>query len=105
MDFGLNEEMQAMKEAARDFTEKEIIPYADKWDEEHFFPVEVVKKMGELGYYGCPIPEKYGGSDVGTIDLPELDVGGQVARFDDLVLRPGRSLGRFGCHVGLPEGI
>ncbi|MBW1808060.1 MAG: acyl-CoA dehydrogenase family protein [Deltaproteobacteria bacterium] len=67
MDFGLNEELQAMKEAARDFTEKEIIPNADKWDEEHFFPVEVIKKMGELGYYGCPIPEKYGGSDVGFL--------------------------------------
>ena len=67
MEFGLSEELLAMKQAARDFTEKEIIPHADKWDEEHHFPVDVVKKMGDLGYYGCPIPEEYGGTDVGYL--------------------------------------
>ena len=37
-------------EMTRDFAQKEIAPYADKWDEEHYFPhQEVVKKMGELG--------------------------------------------------------
>jgi len=67
MEFGLSEELLAMKQAARDFTEKEIVPHADKWDEEHHFPIDVVKKMGELGYYGCPIPEEYGGTDVGFL--------------------------------------
>jgi glutaryl-CoA dehydrogenase (non-decarboxylating) len=67
MDFTLNEELLAMKEAARDFTRKEIVPNADKWDEEHYFPIEVVRKMGELGYYGCPIPEEYGGIDIGHL--------------------------------------
>ncbi|MBW2700911.1 MAG: acyl-CoA dehydrogenase family protein [Deltaproteobacteria bacterium] len=67
MDFGLNEELVAMKEAARTFTEKEIVPHADKWDEEHHFPKDVIKKMGELGYFGCPVPEDYGGTDVGFL--------------------------------------
>ncbi|NIM14589.1 MAG: acyl-CoA dehydrogenase [Candidatus Aminicenantes bacterium] len=67
MDFTLNEELLAMKEAARDFAQKEIVPNADKWDEEHYFPIEVVRKMGELGYYGCPIPEEYGGIDIGHL--------------------------------------
>jgi glutaryl-CoA dehydrogenase (non-decarboxylating) len=67
MDFTLNEELLAMKEAARDFAQKEIVPNADKWDEEHYFPIEVVHKMGELGYYGCPIPEEYSGIDIGHL--------------------------------------
>jgi glutaryl-CoA dehydrogenase (non-decarboxylating) len=67
MDFALDEELLAMKEAARDFTQKEIVPHADQWDEEHYFPIEVVRKMGELGYYGCIIPEEYGGIDIGHL--------------------------------------
>ena len=67
MDFALNDELLAMKEEARKFTEKEIVPNADKWDEEHHFPLDVIKKMGELGFYGTPIPEEYGGTDVGFL--------------------------------------
>jgi glutaryl-CoA dehydrogenase (non-decarboxylating) len=67
MDFALNEEQLAMKEAARDFTENEIVPYADQWDEEHHFPIEVVRKMAELGFFGCTIPEEYGGTDIGFL--------------------------------------
>ena len=67
MDFTLSEELLAMKEAAREFAEKEIVPNADKWDEEHYYPVEVIQKMGELGYFGCPIPEEYGGIDIGFL--------------------------------------
>jgi glutaryl-CoA dehydrogenase (non-decarboxylating) len=67
MDFTLSEEQLFMKESARDFTQNEIVPHADKWDEEHYFPIEIVKKMGELGYYGCPIPEEYGGTNIGFL--------------------------------------
>ena len=61
MDFTLSEEIQAMRQSARDFTEKEIVPFADKWDEQHHFPLEVIRKMGELGYFGTAVPEEYGG--------------------------------------------
>ncbi len=67
MEFSLNEEQQAMQELAREFTEENISPYADDWDKEHHFPVEVVQKMGELGFFGCPIPEEYGGTDTGYL--------------------------------------
>ncbi len=84
MDFALSEELVAMKEAARSFTDKEIIPNADRWDEEHHFPLHVVRKMGELGYYGCPIPEQYGGTDVGflaqTILCEEVSRGSSSIR-------------------------
>lgn len=67
MDFELSEDLRAMKEAARDFAQKEITPNADQWDEDHHFPIEIVRQMGELGYFGCPIPEEYGGSNVGIL--------------------------------------
>lgn len=67
MDFNLSEEMLMLKETARDFTENEIVPNADQWDEEHFFPTDVLKKMGELGFFGCVIPEEYGGNDMGFL--------------------------------------
>ncbi|MBN2497086.1 MAG: acyl-CoA dehydrogenase family protein [Deltaproteobacteria bacterium] len=67
MEFELSDELQAMKSAARTFTEKEIIPHAGAWDEEHVFPLDVIRKMGELGYFGCPIAEQYGGTEVGYL--------------------------------------
>lgn len=84
MDFTLSDEILAMKEAGRDFAEKEIIPNADKWDEEHYFPVEVIQKMAELGYFGCPIPEEYGGSNIGffpqTVLTEEISRGSSSLR-------------------------
>jgi glutaryl-CoA dehydrogenase (non-decarboxylating) len=69
MDFELNEEQRAMRDMARKFAETEIAPYADKWDEEHHFPRELVLKMGELGFYGCIIPEEYGGTNTGFLSM------------------------------------
>jgi glutaryl-CoA dehydrogenase (non-decarboxylating) len=67
MDFDLTEDQIMMKEAARDFTQKEIVPQADQWDEDHHFPRDIVVKMGELGFFGCPIPEAYGGTNTGYL--------------------------------------
>ncbi len=67
MHFRLSEELEMLKETARDFTEKEIMPHADKWDEEHYYPIDVLKKMGELGFFGCVIPEQYGGNEMGFL--------------------------------------
>lgn len=69
MDFQLSEEQRAIQEMARKFAETEIAPFADKWDEEHFFPRDLVLKMGELGFYGCIIPEEYGGTNSGFLAM------------------------------------
>ncbi len=69
MDFQLSEEHRAIQEMARKFAETEIAPFADKWDEEHFFPRDLVLKMGELGFYGCIIPEEYGGTNSGFLAM------------------------------------
>ncbi len=68
MDFELSEELLMLRDMARDFAAEKIAPFADKWDEEHYFPYEeVVKPMGELGFFGTVIPEEYGGNGMGFL--------------------------------------
>lgn len=62
MNFELNENQKMIAQMVRDFAEKEIKPNMKKWDDEEIFPVETMKKMGELGLLGIYIPEEYGGS-------------------------------------------
>ncbi|MBT5438871.1 acyl-CoA dehydrogenase family protein [Crocinitomicaceae bacterium] len=62
MNFELNENQQMISQMVRDFSEKEIRPNLNKWDSEEFFPVDTMKKMGELGLLGIFVPEEYGGS-------------------------------------------
>jgi alkylation response protein AidB-like acyl-CoA dehydrogenase len=62
MNFELNENQKMITQMVRDFAEKEIRPNMKKWDDEEYFPVDVMKKMGELGLLGIYIPEEYGGS-------------------------------------------
>ncbi len=57
MDFSLNENQQMIAKMIRDFGEKEIKPNVFKWDHEEYFPVETMKKLGEMGMLGIFIPE------------------------------------------------
>ncbi|MCD6261777.1 MAG: acyl-CoA dehydrogenase family protein [Deltaproteobacteria bacterium] len=68
MDFALSDELQMLRDMARDFANEKIAPFADEWDEKHYFPYEeVVKPMGELGFFGTVIPEEYGGNEMGWL--------------------------------------
>ena len=68
MDFALSEELQMLRDMARDFAAEKIAPYADEWDEKHYLPYEeVMKPMGELGFFGTVIPEEYGGNAMGWL--------------------------------------
>ena len=69
MDFELAEELIAVRELAREFAEKEIAPTAAKDDKEKNFRGDLVKKMGELGFYGTIIPESYGGNGLGFLAM------------------------------------
>jgi alkylation response protein AidB-like acyl-CoA dehydrogenase len=62
MNFSLNENQVMIAQMVRDFAEKEIKPYYKQWDADEHFPLETMKKMGELGLLGIFIPEEYGGS-------------------------------------------
>lgn len=65
--YNLNEEQLEMREMFREFTENEVAPIAIKVDEEHMFPEENVKKMQELGFFGIPFAEEYGGNGQDTL--------------------------------------
>jgi len=58
----MNENQRMIAQMVRDFAEKEIRPKRNEWDESEHFPIDVMKKMGELGLLGIYIPEEYGGS-------------------------------------------
>jgi len=67
MDFELSEEQRILQKAAREFAEKEIMPFAASDERSRRFPREIVSRMGELGFFGCPIPEEYGGNNMGFV--------------------------------------
>ena len=69
MDFDLSEELIAVRDLAREFAEKEIAPTAAKDDKEKTFRGDLVRKMGELGFYGTMIPEAYGGNELGFLAM------------------------------------
>tara|TARA_Y100000991_G_scaffold13424_1_gene9189 strand:- start:5572 stop:6711 length:1140 start_codon:yes stop_codon:yes gene_type:complete len=65
MNFEQNENQDMIAQMVRDFAEKEIKPNMKSWDDHETFPVETMKKLGELGLLGIFIPEEYGGSGFG----------------------------------------
>ena len=69
MDFELSEENRAIQETVRQFAQKEIAPVAHEYDEQGIFPRDIVNKMGQLGFFGCLIPEEYGGTDYGFLNM------------------------------------
>ena len=69
MDFELSEELIAVRDLAHEFAEKEIAPSAATDDREKNFRGDLVKKMGELGFYGTMIPDLYGGKGLGFLAM------------------------------------
>lgn len=67
MNFQLSEEHIMIRDAARDFAQAELYPEVIERDETQTFPHEQIKKMGELGFMGMMVSEKYGGSGLDTI--------------------------------------
>lgn len=68
MDFELNEDQQAFAETARQFSEQELLPHAAQWDRDHHFPVDVIRKAGELGFCSLYTPEDAGGLGLSRLD-------------------------------------
>ncbi len=62
MDFRPSETHRMIRETARDFADREIAPLAESVDREHRFPLESVKKLGEMGFMGVFVPEQWGGA-------------------------------------------
>jgi alkylation response protein AidB-like acyl-CoA dehydrogenase len=63
----ITEEHEMIRDAARDFAQNAIAPIAAEFDESGDFPIDTIRQMGELGFMGIEIPEKYGGVGMDTI--------------------------------------
>jgi alkylation response protein AidB-like acyl-CoA dehydrogenase len=67
MDLDLSAEHQLLRSTIRDFMVKEVAPVIEEHEREHRFPVEVVRRLGEMGWLGIPIPEDEGGAGMDTL--------------------------------------
>jgi len=68
VDFEYTPEQIQLRKAVREFAEAEIAPHVMEWDEAQTFPLEVIRKLGRLGYMGAIFPEELGGAGLGYID-------------------------------------
>jgi short-chain 2-methylacyl-CoA dehydrogenase len=94
MDFDLTEEQQDFRKAIREFADDVIRPRAEEMDRLGEFPLDIVKQMGEMGLFGLPFPEEYGGqgSDFLTFSIAVEE----LARVDSsmaITLEAGVGLG------------
>jgi alkylation response protein AidB-like acyl-CoA dehydrogenase len=72
MDFRLTDEQQHIQQMVKDFAETELKPHVMEWDEAQHFPLETVKKLGELGMLGAIFPEEYGGAGLSYVDYVNI---------------------------------
>ncbi|MBV9081493.1 MAG: acyl-CoA dehydrogenase family protein [Acidobacteriaceae bacterium] len=68
MDFEFTPEQIQLRKSVRDFAEKEIAPHVLDWDEDQTFPLDTIRKAGELGFMGAIFPEELGGAGLGYIE-------------------------------------
>lgn len=75
----LSEEQSMIQDAARQYVQEKIAPYAAEWDRNKTFPAEALKGLGELGFYGMLVPEEWHGCDIGyfsaSLVLEEIAAG------------------------------
>src|SRR6267142_5817651 len=63
----LTEEHVALRDQVARFLAKEVEPHGEAWEEQGFVPREVLRKMGELGFFGITYPAEYGGSEADAL--------------------------------------
>ncbi|MCH7402377.1 acyl-CoA dehydrogenase family protein [Belliella kenyensis] len=68
MNFEMNENQVMIAQMIRDFGAKEITPFRKEWDDQQYFPIEVFKKLGELGLMGVLVPTEFGGAGFGYFE-------------------------------------
>jgi len=99
MDFEFSEEHRAFRKVVRAFAETEIAPHAEEWDRTHEFPTNTVRKMGDLGIFGLPFSEEYGGSGA---DFTTLCIAiEEISRVDQsmaITVEAGTTLGINPIH-------
>lgn len=105
INFSLTDEQQALRELVRDFANREVDPIAAEHARTGEFPIDVVKKMGELGLFGIPFSEEYGGMGGDYLSLClAIEELGRVDQSIGITLEAGVGLGAAPLHdFGTPE--
>lgn len=104
MNFQLSEEQRAIQRIAEEFAQKEIVPVVDADEKNHRFQRDIIKKMAELGFFGCVIPEKYGGSNTGYLSHALIvEAVGKVSGslripFNTIAFGPAATLNNWGTE-------
>jgi short-chain 2-methylacyl-CoA dehydrogenase len=98
MAFELSEDHEQFRKLVREFAEAEVAPNVARWDAEHYFPAELIPKLGELGLFGLVVPERFGGTaGPGGSDFTSLCVAieelGRIDQSIGITLSAGVGLG------------
>ena len=93
MDFSIPEDLRMMQKTIRRFVEKDLEPISRQVEEEGRIPEEIVQKMRELGLFGLPIPEEYGGLGLSTL--------GEILVYEELT----KTNACFRSRIGTSNGI
>jgi len=72
MEFKLTPEQELVRDTARDFVDRELIPHVREWEAKGEVPRSFYRKMAELGFLGAPVPEKYGGAGMDYVSFALL---------------------------------
>ncbi len=67
MDFSISDDQRLIRDAVREFMEAEVRPHVKEWERTEHFPVEAIRKLGEMGCCGMLAPEEWGGPGLDTI--------------------------------------
>jgi alkylation response protein AidB-like acyl-CoA dehydrogenase len=105
MDFDLPAEHALLRATIRDFMSSEVAPVVDEHERERRFPVDIVRRIGELGWLGIPIPEDEGGAGMDTLAYAvAIEEIGRVWGSLGLIVAAHTSLGCGPLHLaGTPE--
>lgn len=100
MDFSLNEEQLLIQKMVRHFAQEEIAPQAKTWDAKEEFPRDIIEKMGDLGLFGLPFPQEYGGEGGDTISYAiAVEEIGRACASTGLTYAAHVSLGASSLHL------
>jgi alkylation response protein AidB-like acyl-CoA dehydrogenase len=105
MDLDLSSEHTLLRQTIRDFMVKEVEPVVDEHEQARRFPVDIVNRLGEMGWLGIPIPEDEGGSGLDTLAYAiAIEEIGRVWGSLGLIVAAHTSLGCGPLHLaGTPE--
>ena len=92
MDFTYNEDQKMIADMIQQFGKQNIIPFVREWDDNQTFPIDVFKKLGDLGLMGVLVPIEFGGSGFSYIEY--------VTAIEELaILDPSIALSKSLCPL------